>query len=81
MGQARNFDYHVLVDEAKAGGEFMCESYGVQVSSCGGDEPEICAIPNITTSVQRIDELMERLVGNVVTPTTLRDVVDDWLGE
>ncbi|MDE6107838.1 MAG: hypothetical protein K2F83_04085, partial [Oscillospiraceae bacterium] len=35
--------------------------------------------PNITVSIPRIDELVDLLVRNQVSPTHLRDVVDDWL--
>ena len=34
---------------------------------------------NLTVSAGRIDQLMELLVRNGVTPVTLRDVVEDWL--
>ncbi len=53
-----------------------CESYGVGIR--GGDG-EMARVPDITISIPRIDELMELLVRNVVTPCTLRDVVEDWL--
>lgn len=78
-GRQCSFDYYVLVDEANVGETFLCESYGVQITSVREDQPDIRAIPNITTSTQRIDELMELLVKHVVTPTTLQDVVEDWL--
>ena len=77
--QEYSFDYFVLVDEARVGDTFLCESYGVQVSAVDAKPPDTCAIPDITTSTQRIDELMELLVTHVVTPSTLRDVVEDWL--
>ena len=35
--------------------------------------------PNITVSVERIDQLLELLRRNCVSPVTLRDVVLDWL--
>ena len=78
-GGVYSFDYYVLVDEANVGDAFLCESYGVQVTSVREEQSEICAVRNITTSTQRIDELMELLVRHVVTPATLRDVVEDWL--
>ena len=65
-GTEYSFDYFVLVDEMRVGA-FDCESYGVKVAQRGG------------TSVARIDELLERLTRNFVTPSTLRDVVEDWL--
>ena len=77
--QPCSFDYYVLVNEATVGDTFLCESYGVQIASVGEAQSDICAIPNITTSTQRIDELVELLVKHVVTPATLPDVVEDWL--
>lgn len=70
------YDYAILVDEVAAGG-FQCESYGVRITSRASGE---CSeIPNVTISTSRIDELMDLLVRNQVSPVHLRDVVDDWL--
>lgn len=70
------FDYAVLVEEVPAG-SFFCESYGAKVTSRVSGES--AAIRDITLCVSRIDELMELLARNQVSPTHLRDVVDDWL--
>ena len=75
-GLERRYRYYVLVGEMPLGG-LACESYGVKVAQRGGTEA--AEIPNVTTSVARIDELLERLTRNFVTPSTLRDVVEDWL--
>ena len=75
-GRPCRCSYYVLVDEMEAAGGFACESYGVKVALEGG---EAAAVPNLTTSVTRIDGLMELLTRNFVTPATLRDVVADWL--
>ena len=40
---------------------------------------DTAAVPGITTSALRIDELMTLLVEHGVGPASLRDVVDDWL--
>ena len=64
-----------LLDQLEAG-TFSCENYGVRISEDGGDSS---AVPGITTSALRIDELMTLLVEHGVGPSTLRDVVDDWL--
>ena len=72
-----SFDYYILVDEMKVDGGFACESYGVKGVQTGGGEEE--AVPNITTSITRIDALMELLTRNFVTPATLKDVIMDWL--
>lgn len=75
-GNTRVYDYAILVGEMEISPQFACESYGVRIRAQDG---EVGEVPNITVSISRIDELMELLVRNVVTPCTLRDVVDDWL--
>ena len=69
------YRYVILVDEMTVGG-MSCESYGVRVTGPDGDCAEI---PNITVSAGRIDELLDLLRLNQVSPVTLRDVVEDWL--
>jgi hypothetical protein len=75
-GQEHIYDYSILVGEMEVAPDFACESYGVRVREQGGDSGEV---PNLTVSISRIDELMELLLRNTVTPCTLREVVDDWL--
>ncbi|MBD5084630.1 MAG: hypothetical protein HDT33_06100 [Clostridiales bacterium] len=74
-GAVRRFDYSILIGEMDVG-PYACESYGVRISEQGGGQ---ASVPNITCSASRIDELSGLLVRNGVTPTTLRDVVLDWL--
>ena len=69
------YRYAILVDEMAVGG-LCCESYGIKVTGPDGDSQ---AVPNITVSVGRIDELAELVRRNQVSPVTLRDVVEDWL--
>lgn len=69
------YRYVILVDEMTVGG-MSCESYGVRVT---GPDGECAEIPNITVNAGRIDELVDLLRRNQVSPVTLRDVVDDWL--
>ena len=76
-GFRQRCDYYIIIDQMATGGIFACESYGVKVASPNGSEE--ASIPNITVSVTRIDALMELLTRNFVTPTTLADVVADWL--
>lgn len=76
LGDQGAYDYSILVDQVKVG-SFACESYGVSVTSRRTGEQ--AAVPNITVSIPRIDELIDLLVRNQVSPTHLRDVVDDWL--
>lgn len=75
-GQDRRYCYSILVDEMDVG-PFSCESYGVKIRE--ESSGHLAMVPHVTTSIPRIDELMELLTRNVVTPTGLRDVVDDWL--
>ncbi|MGM9606761.1 MAG: DUF6514 family protein [Oscillospiraceae bacterium] len=75
-GNVHIYDYSILVGETTVSQGFSCESYGVRIRERNGESGEV---PNITVSISRIDELMELLVRNIVTPCALRDVVDDWL--
>lgn len=77
-GTVLSFDYYILIDQMEVNGGFVCESYGIKVSQRGGDGAR-AEIPNITSSVSRIDELVDLLTRNFVTPSTLMDVVADWL--
>lgn len=75
-GREHTYDYAILVGEMPVSSGFSCESYGVRIREAGGEEERV---PHITVSAARIDELMDLLVRNTVTPCTLRDVIDDWL--
>ncbi len=70
------YDYSILVEEVAAG-SFLCESYGVRVTSRASGESS--QVTNVTVSTSRIDELMDLLVRNQVSPIHLQDVIDDWL--
>ncbi len=75
-GLRHSCDYYIVIDQMEGNGVFACESYGVKIVGPDGEE---AVIPNITVSISRIDELLELLQRNSVTPVALRDVVDDWL--
>ena len=75
-GTQLRFDYYILIGEMDVG-RFFCESYGVKVAQRGTDRE--CAVPDVTTSVARIDSLMELLMENGVTPINLPEVLQDWL--
>lgn len=75
-GQERKYTYSILVDEMNVGA-FSCESYGVKIAEQATGHTAM--VSHVTTSIPRIDELMELLIRNQVTPTGLRDVIDDWL--
>lgn len=68
--------YIILVGEKKIG-SFSCEAYGVKiVNEQTGESAEF---PDLTVSASRIDELMNLLIRNGVTPVGLEDVISDWL--
>ena len=77
-GVTHRFKYYILTGEMQVNGGFACESYGVKIVD-DDNQDEASSIPNITTSVSRIDELMELLTRNTVGPASLGDVVADWL--
>lgn len=75
-GGTGRYTYSILVDEMDVG-RFCCESYGVRIRD--EETGRTAAVSHVTTSIPRIDELMELLIRNEVTPIGLRDVIDDWL--
>ena len=75
-GRERTYDYSILVGELPLSSGLSCESYGVCVREQNGEAEQIA---DITVNAARIDELLDLLVRNTVTPCTLRDVVADWL--
>lgn len=77
-GEPIAFDYYILIDQMQVSGGFACESYGIRIAGRAGSS-DCVSIPNITTSITRIDELMDLLTGNFVTPATAADVIADWL--
>lgn len=69
--------YGLLAEDVEVDG-FCCESYGVVVTNELTGESARCR--HITSNAQEALELLEALARNAVTPTTLTDVVEDWLG-
>lgn len=76
LGTVHSYDYYITIDEMDVG-RFACESYGVKIVDRDGGGT--AAVPHVTCSQERIDELCQLVVDNGVTPVTLRDVVADWL--
>jgi len=70
------YTYSILVDEMGVG-EHTCESYGVKIVDMSTGT--VAAVSNVTANISRIDELMDLLIRNEVSPTTLLDVLADWL--
>ena len=75
QAQLCRFQYFLLVDQVNSG-SFQCENYGVRIVEEGVASS---AIPGLSTSAVRIDQLMTILVDNTVGPAGLEDIVRDWL--
>ena len=73
----RRWRYGLLVEDIEVEG-FHCESYGVVITDDLTGEESRCR--HVTVNARDAMELLELLVRNDVTPTTLGDVVEDWLG-
>ena len=74
-GHSRCFQYYLVVDQVDSG-SFQCENYGVRIVEEGVSS---AAVPGLTTSAVRIDQLMTLLADNAVGPAGLEDVIRDWL--
>lgn len=77
-GVKRRPRYYILIGEMAVHGGFSCESYGVKIEDADHPEESV-SVPDITTSISRIDTLMELLTRNLVTPAGLEDILADWL--
>lgn len=65
--------YYLLAEEVREGRR----TYGILVEG-GGDR---VLLPSVATSQRRVRSLLALLMQGRVTPTTARDVVEDWLLE
>lgn len=60
-----------------SGGESEPESYGVKIVE--RNRGEAAHVLNVTMNAKRIENLLDMLTRNSVTPTGLMDVLADWL--
>lgn len=76
--QAEQFwRYGLLVDDIEVDG-FRCESYGVMITDCATGQEH--RRRHITSSAMDAASLLDLLVRNRVSPVSLDDVLEDWLG-
>lgn len=77
MGEAKcrtnQARYYLLEEESEEDGP----SYGVGIEL----KDETAEVRDLSPSRRRVEDLAKALVRGVVTPVSLRDVVDDWLVE
>ncbi len=79
IGQAYRIQYYILVEEAEAAGSVCCESYGIRIVVSGSGETQSESLRNVTLRAAIIDKLVHKMADHLVTPTTLRDIVEDWM--
>ena len=72
-------EYYLLIDEIKIGETLFCENYGIKLRLWGDGTEELAMVPCVSPNAKQMTVLMNLLSQNVVTPTTLSDVLDDWL--
>lgn len=70
-GRQLSLTYLILADKTQ-----IPDRYGVKVVEGSG---EFAQAADLTTDVDRVYDLLDKLVRNAVTPTTLADIVADWL--
>lgn len=78
-GQAYKMCYYILVEEAEASGNLLCETYGVRIDSSGEDGTQSKSLRHITFCLNKINWLVRKMVEHQVTPAGLQDVVEDWI--
>lgn len=71
-GRLLALSYHILTDTSQTPAR-----YGVKVAERISGETAQAA--DLTTDARRIYDLAHQLAAHTVTPTTLPDVVADWL--
>lgn len=75
-GTAGRWHYALLAEEVETDG-FLAESYGVQITDTATNET--AQLRHITINAAEIRQLLTALSQGRVTPTTLRDIVEDWV--
>ena len=74
VGRSVKLEYYLLEEE-----QFTWEQYGIEVVMRRGRTEEHCAVGGITPLGKYALELAERLASGLVTPSTLREILEDLL--
>lgn len=69
--------YGLLVEDIEVDG-FHCESYGVMIADCATGQEH--RRRHVTSDAPDAASLLDLLARNQVSPATLDDVLEDWLG-
>lgn len=54
-------------------------SFGAAIRCVSDGSEDYAALPDITSSPERIMQLLTQLADGAVTPVSLREIVEDWL--
>ncbi len=80
INQPCQIRYYILVEEAEAAGNLLCETYGVRIATArDGKETHSESMRQLTFCLSKIDRLIGVLADCLVTPAALQDVVEDWV--
>lgn len=77
-GKELKLTYGIVTGTAPIGGRFA-ETYGLCVCCDDGESLSIETIPDISPDLASIESLARLLCDNQVTPTTLPDIVNDYI--
>lgn len=75
---SRQWQYALLVEDIEVDG-FHCESYGIMVREA--ESGEEAAVRHITVNGSEALALLNAVARLAVSPVTLKDVVEDYLGQ
>lgn len=70
--------YFITIDDiADAATDLHLETYGVGITIC--EQEETAIVRCVTHSSALVFDLVQLLHDHIVTPTTVADIVEDWL--
>ena len=71
-GQAYRISYYILAEEVVAADHVLCVTAGKS-----GVQSE--SMRRITLCLSKVNQLVQMMATYLVTPSTLRDIVEDWI--
>lgn len=54
-------------------------TYGIEVESVNSEEKQKSAVLDITTNCERAEKLFDKIIRLEITPSSLKDIVDDFI--
>lgn len=78
-GQAYRISYYILAEEVVAADHVLCENYGVRIVTVGKSGVQSESMRRITLCLSKVNQLVQMMATYLVTPSTLRDIVEDWI--